>query len=111
MAGADPATPWVGTQAGTELTRVVLEDLTSLDTRAARADVLEAAASLLEKAPDVGAILLECANMAPYASALQEHFGLPVHDIVSLARELYREARRCRTHAGPAVYRAQRPRL
>ncbi len=111
MAGADPATPWVGTQAGTELTRVVLEDLPRLDTRAAEADVLEAAASLLEKAPDVGAILLECANMAPYAPALHKHVGLPVHDIVSFARELHREARRRPTRAGRAVYRARRPRL
>ena len=33
--------------------------------------------------PDVGAVLLECTNMAPYARALREHLRLPVYDIVS----------------------------
>jgi Asp/Glu/hydantoin racemase len=31
----------------------------------------------------VGAIVLECTNMPPYAHALREALGLPVYDIYS----------------------------
>ncbi|HYC14431.1 MAG TPA: hypothetical protein VEC75_09285, partial [Stellaceae bacterium] len=33
--------------------------------------------------PDLGAVVLECTNMAPYARALHDHLRLPVFDIVS----------------------------
>ena len=33
---------------------------------------------------DIGAILLECAVFPPYAAALQERFGVPVFDFISL---------------------------
>jgi Asp/Glu/hydantoin racemase len=33
--------------------------------------------------PDVGAVVLECTNMAPYARALRERLGRPVFDIYS----------------------------
>jgi Asp/Glu/hydantoin racemase len=34
--------------------------------------------------PDVGAIVLECTNMPPYAAALQAAVGIPVYDIYSM---------------------------
>ena len=34
--------------------------------------------------PEIGAIVLECTNMPPYAAALQEAIGLPVYDIYSM---------------------------
>jgi Asp/Glu/hydantoin racemase len=58
--------------------------LPDLDPRAAEADVLEAGEALLRRAPEVGAVVLECTNMAPYGRRLSEHLGLPVYDIVSL---------------------------
>jgi Asp/Glu/hydantoin racemase len=39
--------------------------------------------------PDVGAIVLECANMPPYAAALRARAGLPVYDLVDLGKWLY----------------------
>ena len=50
---------------------------------AAEQDILDAGAELVRRNPDVGAIVLECTNMAPYARALSEHVGMPVHDIYS----------------------------
>ena len=38
----------------------------------------------MAKYPDVGAIVLECTNMPPYAAALQRAVGLPVYDIYSM---------------------------
>ena len=43
---------------------------------------LEAAEKLLQRHPQVGAILLECTNMGPYARALRDATGLPVFDMV-----------------------------
>ena len=79
-AGADPSTPVMGTEGGSELSRVLLGNLPSLDAVAAQRDILEAGRQLLERHPDVGAIVLECANMPPYASALAAALRVPVYD-------------------------------
>ncbi|HEY0275734.1 MAG TPA: aspartate/glutamate racemase family protein, partial [Paenirhodobacter sp.] len=34
--------------------------------------------------PDIGALVLECTNLAPHARALQQATGLPVFDSVTL---------------------------
>jgi Asp/Glu/hydantoin racemase len=34
--------------------------------------------------PEVGAIVLECTNMPPYAAALRAALGMPVYDIYSM---------------------------
>ena len=43
-----------------------------------------AARDLVARHPEVGAIVLECTNMPPYAAAVQQATGLPVYDIYSL---------------------------
>ncbi len=83
-AGAPPDTPVVGIENGRELFRVIWQDLPELDPKAAEDDVLKAGEKLLARAPDVGAVVLECTNMAPYARALAACIGLPVFDVVSL---------------------------
>jgi len=82
-AGVAPGTPVVGTDEGAEFTRAILGDEPALDVAAAERDILEAGEMLVERYPDVGAVLLECTNMAPYARALREHLRLPVYDIYS----------------------------
>ena len=81
--GADPDTPVIGTDGGREFTRAILDDEDRLDVDLARADLLDAADQLLTRHPDVGGIVFECANMAPYARAVQERFRGPVWDIVA----------------------------
>jgi hypothetical protein len=80
-AGADPATPVVGTERGSEFTRVMLDDEERLDVAAAERDILEAGDTLVESNRDIGAVLLECTNMVPYARALSEKLRLPVFSI------------------------------
>jgi Asp/Glu/hydantoin racemase len=82
-AGAPPDLPVVGTEGGREFTRAILGDEPRLDVAAAEADILDAGDALLARHPDVGAVVLECTNMAPYARALSERLRLPVFDIVS----------------------------
>ena len=80
-AGADPATPVVGTDNGSEFTRVMINDEERLDVAAAEHDILAAGDTLVTSHRDVGAILLECTNMVPYARALSERLRLPVFSI------------------------------
>jgi Asp/Glu/hydantoin racemase len=82
-AGAAADTPVMGTEAGTELTRVLLGDLPDLDPAQAERDLLAAGQALVSAHPELGALVLECANMAPYSAALRHALGLPVYDIVS----------------------------
>ena len=80
-AGADPATPVVGTDNGREFTRVMINDEERLDVAAAEHDILAAGDTLVTSHRDVGAILLECTNMVPYARVLSERLRLPVFSI------------------------------
>ena len=82
-AGARPDTPVEGTEGGAEFTRVLLGDETELDVERAREDVVAAGLRLVERHRDVGAIVLECTNMPPYASEVSRATGLPVYDFFS----------------------------
>ena len=84
-AGVAPDTPVAGTESGRELSRVLLGDIPELDVEAAEEDVLEAAEALLASHPEVGAIVLECTNMMPYAAAVRRRTDLPVYDMYSFA--------------------------
>ena len=82
--GAPTDLPIEGVEGGSELSRVIQNDLETLDVGKAEEDVTDAGRRLLAKSPDVGGIVLECTNMAPYARALTETLGLPVYDIIGL---------------------------
>ncbi|WP_062205283.1 aspartate/glutamate racemase family protein [Demequina salsinemoris] len=66
----------------------ILEDRGEFDDSVVQEEVLEAARALLQDAPDIGAILLECSDMPPYASAVQAATGLPVFDFITMIRWL-----------------------
>jgi hypothetical protein len=80
-AGADPETPVVGTDAGSEFTRVMINDEERLDVAAAERDILAAGDRLVASHDGIGALLLECTNMVPYARALSQRLRLPVFSI------------------------------
>jgi len=80
-AGVPEGTPVMGTERGTEFTRVILGDEPRLDVEAARRDMVEAARAFVAANPNLGAILLECTNMVPYAADIRSATGLPVHSI------------------------------
>jgi len=67
-----------------EFTRVLLGNEMVLDVDVAREEHVRVARRLVEEHPDVGAIVLECTNMPPYAADIQRATGLAVFDIVSL---------------------------
>jgi Asp/Glu/hydantoin racemase len=83
-AGAPADIPVVGTENGREFFRVLIRaEKDDMDVDAAERDILDAGRELVARHPEVGAIVLECTNMPPYAAALREVVGLPVFDIYS----------------------------
>jgi Asp/Glu/hydantoin racemase len=84
-AGVPLDTPVAGTEHGREFFRVLIKaEKEDLDVTLAERDILDAGAALVAKHPDIGAILLECTNMPPYAAALQDAVNRPVYDIYSM---------------------------
>ena len=53
---------------------------------AARQDNVEAACTLVSANPDLGALVLECTNMVPYAADIRAATGLPVFSIETFVR-------------------------
>lgn len=84
-AGAPEDTPVIGTEGGREFFRVLIRgEADDMDVELAEQDVVEAGRELVRRHPGVGAIVLECTNMPPYAAALQDATGRPVFDIYSM---------------------------
>lgn len=82
-AGVPAGTPVGSTEGGRAFTRAILGNEMALDVEAARADNVEAAMALQANNPDLGAIVLECTNMVPYAADIRAATGLPVFSIAS----------------------------
>ena len=82
-AGAAPDTPVVGAEGGREFWRVMAHGEMTLDIVAARQDILAAGEKRVAEYPEVGAVVLECTNMVPFARALLQRLQMPVYDIYS----------------------------
>ena len=75
-----------GMQEGTEFADVILRNSRNdMDLEKIEAELLAAGERLVARAPEVGAILLECTDLPPYAHALQSRLDRPVFDIITLA--------------------------
>jgi hypothetical protein len=84
--GSDIPLAVIGMETEKEFTRVLLDDELELDVALAREEHLRVARRLVDAYPDLGAIVLECTNMPPYADDIRRATGLPVFDITSLVR-------------------------
>jgi Asp/Glu/hydantoin racemase len=82
--GKDIPLAVVGMETEKEFTRALLDNELELDVDLAREEHVRVARRLIAENPDVGAIVLECTNMPPYAADIQRETGLPVFDIVTL---------------------------
>ena len=84
-AGVPADTPMAGTENGRELFRVLIKaEAEDLDVALAEQDILDAGRDLMARHPEVGAVVLECTNMPPYAAALRDALQVPVYDIYSM---------------------------
>lgn len=82
-AGAPLDTPIGGTDGMRAFTRDILGDAPEIDFEACRLDMIDGARALVASSPDLGAIVLECTNMVPYARDVRRATGLPVFSIQS----------------------------
>jgi len=89
-AGADQVPHIIyGTEGEEEFSRVILDDEMELDVNKSREDLVRVAKRLVSEQPEVGAIVLECTNMPPYAAAIQKETNLPIFDIYTLVTLVY----------------------
>jgi len=82
-AGAPLDTPVGSTEGGREFTDAILGNRLELDIDAARSDNIEAARRLVSAHPEIGALVLECTNMMPYAADIRAAIGMPVFTMES----------------------------
>jgi hypothetical protein len=88
-ASADPFTPVAGVDPSGYFARCIRYGSSHLETGQMAADVVEAARHLVAEHRDVGAIVLECANMPPYRDAVVAATELPVFDAAQLVAWFY----------------------
>ena len=79
----------VGMEDAEEFSAVFIGGKQTLDEKTCRREMTSAALKLVNIHPDVGAIVLECTNMPPYADAVRQTTGLPVFDAVTLVNHAY----------------------
>ena len=88
-AGARVDAPIEGLAPESAFHRMLLDNGVELDTDEALAATVDAATRLVAGYPNLGAIVLECTNMPPYAEAVRDATHLPVHDITTLLAERF----------------------
>lgn len=80
-AGCELDTPVAGTPEDGEFSTSILDNSLQMDVEKARSENVAAAIKLATIHPELGAIVLECTNMVPYAADIKEATGLPVFSI------------------------------
>lgn len=70
-----------GLEHGDELHRVISHDIGHLDRSAAERDALTSAKRLICQYPEVSILVLECTNLPPYQSRIEELTGKTVYSI------------------------------
>lgn len=86
--GADIHTPRIGMPNGGAF-RDLIEGSGNYDRMALEAEILGAARELKSREPNLGAVVLECTNMPPFAQAVAKECGVPVFDVLSLGHWLF----------------------
>jgi hypothetical protein len=78
-----------------EFREVMLEgQRVDLDVDRLRREVLSEVEQLAADNPDLGALVIECTDLVPFAHAIQARIGVPVFDIVTLTQMVYRSLTR-----------------
>ena len=63
---------------------------TSYETDDLRSDVIAAIEQAQQEDPDIGAVLLECTTLPPYAADISQRLGLPVFDFIACVNWMQR---------------------
>ncbi len=71
-----------------EFREAVLEERGTLDSDLMAQEVVAAAKEMAAAHPDIGAVLLECSDLPPFAHAVQQAVSLPVFDFNTMIRHV-----------------------
>jgi hypothetical protein len=75
-----------GMQSATEFSEVILQNKRNqMDTDLIEVEVIQAATRLKSRNPEMGALVLECTDLPPYAAEIQRLLRIPVFDLTTLA--------------------------
>jgi hypothetical protein len=91
--GVDPATPIHGMPPGSEFQRAIREGDNSVPFATLQGEVLEAADRVVRADSSIGALVLECTNLAPYSRDIACLTDLPIFDMVTLVHWFHRSLR------------------
>ncbi|MBS36966.1 MAG: hypothetical protein CMO26_13705 [Thiotrichales bacterium] len=88
-AGVPADTPLEGLAPDSAFYRMIIEGHDHIDVEQAERDVVAAGQRLIDQHPEIGAIVVECANMPPYSAALRDALDLPIYDPLSFLDWFY----------------------
>ncbi len=79
-----------GMDAQKEFCEVIMEqNKQQLDITKLEGEITSVAESMVRENPEVGAIVLECTDMPPFAHLIQKTVNLPVFDLITLTNMVY----------------------
>jgi len=89
--GINPDTPLAvyGMEDQYEFRSSVLEEKGTMDSAKVEEEILVVTARMMSENPSLGAIVLECSDLPPFARAVHEATGLPVFDFTTMIRYVY----------------------
>ncbi|HOC82680.1 MAG TPA: aspartate/glutamate racemase family protein, partial [Synergistales bacterium] len=73
----------------------ILDEKGTLDSDLIEKEVCGVASRMKEENPNLGAVLLECSDLPPYAAAIQKVTDLPVFDFITMINHVHSAV--CRT--------------
>ena len=79
----------MGMEDAEEFTAAFIDGKPSFDPEKVRKEMIRAAERMALLHPEIGALVLECTNMPPYARAVQQVLNVPVFDAVTLVRYVH----------------------
>ncbi|RUM95815.1 aspartate/glutamate racemase family protein [Pseudaminobacter arsenicus] len=82
--GISQDTPVIGVPQDSNFVRWIKEGDNSVTFDTLRREVVAAAETMIERHPDVGAIVSECTNLAPFTYDISKRLGIPVYDTVAM---------------------------
>jgi len=72
-----------------EFREAILEEKGTLDSDLIESEVVGVAKKLIAENPDIGALVLECSDLPPYAHAIQKEVNLPIFDFTTMIQYVH----------------------
>ena len=72
-----------------EFREAILEEKGTLDSDLIESEVAGVAKKLITENPDIGALVLECSDLPPYAHAIQKEVNLPIFDFTTMIQYVH----------------------